>query len=46
MKHASTGTNYAMVNKQVKAQHEKKPASNLIKKYADCRFLANIYETY
>ena len=26
---ASTGTNYAILTKQVKLQHEKKPASNL-----------------
>ena len=29
MKHASTGTNYAILAKQVKVQHEKKPVSNL-----------------
>ena len=29
MEHASTGTNYAILSKQVKVQHEKKPVSNL-----------------
>ena len=29
MKHASTGTNYAILTQQVKVQHEKKPVSNL-----------------
>ena len=29
MKHASTGTNYAILNKRAKVQHEKKPVSNL-----------------
>ena len=29
MEHASTGTNYAILTKQVKVQHEKKPVSNL-----------------
>ena len=28
-KHASTGTNYAILTKRVKTQYEKKPASNL-----------------
>ena len=28
-KHASTGTNYTILTKQVKVQHEMKPASNL-----------------
>ena len=28
MKHASLGTNYAILTKQVKVQHEKKPDSN------------------
>ena len=29
MKHASTGTNYAILTKQVKGQHVKKPVLNL-----------------
>ena len=29
MKHGSTGTNYAILTKQVKVQHEKKPVLNL-----------------
>ena len=29
MKHVSKGTNYAILTKQVKVQHEKKPVSNL-----------------
>ena len=29
MKHPRTDVNYAIFNKQVKQQHEKKPASNL-----------------
>ena len=29
MKHASTGTNYAILTKWVKEQHEKKPVSSL-----------------
>ena len=29
MKHARTGTNYAILTKQVKVQHEKKPVLNL-----------------
>ena len=28
MKHASLGTNYAILTKQVEVQHEKKPDSN------------------
>ena len=28
-KHASKGTNYAILTKQVKVQHKKKPVSNL-----------------
>ena len=28
-KHASTGTNYAILTKRVKVQHEQKPLSNL-----------------
>ena len=40
MKHASTGTNYAILTKWVRVQHEKKPALKDGKywKYADCRF--------
>ena len=29
MKHASTGTNYAILTKRVYVQHEKKPVPNL-----------------
>ena len=29
MKHVSKGTNYAILTKQVKVQHEKQPVSNL-----------------
>ena len=29
MKHWSAGTNYAILTKQVKVKHKKKPASNL-----------------
>ena len=29
MKHVSTGTNYAILTKRVKVQHEKKPVLNL-----------------
>ena len=29
MKHARTDTNYAILTKRVKLQHEKKPVSNL-----------------
>ena len=29
MKHATIGTNYVILTKRVKAQHEKKPVSNL-----------------
>ena len=42
MKHASTGTNYAILTKQVKVQNEKK----FVLKYVECRFWANIYKIY
>ena len=29
IKHVSTGTNYTILTKRVKVQHEKKPVSNL-----------------
>ena len=44
-KHASTGTNYAILTKLVKVQLKKKTCIEL-KKYADCSFWANIYEIY
>ena len=42
VKHASTGTNYAILTKQVKVQNEKK----FVLKYVECRFWANIYKIY
>ena len=37
-------TNYAILTKWVKVQHERKRIK--FKKYADCRFWANIYKIY
>ena len=45
MKHASTGTNYAILTQQVKVQHEKKPVSNL-KSMQIVGFETNTYKIY
>ena len=37
MKHARADANYAILTKQVKLSHEKKPALNLLGIYAKCR---------
>ena len=42
-KHASTGTDYAILTKQIKVNHEKKLELNL---YAESTFWANIYKMY
>ena len=44
MKHAMVDTNYVMLTKQVKLQHEKKHLEFI--KYAKCRIWVNIYEIY
>ena len=43
-KHASIGTNYVILTKQVKVQHESKLIG--FENYADCRFWANIDKIY